>query len=110
MQYVSNPVFVEAFQITGITTAPIDGSFFVNFMPEADGSQHAMVEVTKEQAIKFCPSVGDYYVVPEAGAPYLCPKDVFEAKFATDNGKDAPKSALVSKSKSDKAAPEVNKV
>lgn len=80
MEYVANPVHVEAFVITSVSSGTIG--------PDRRGGG---VVITLEDGSKeFCdsgmiarysPSEGDYLVIQEDGYKYLNPKEVFERKY-----------------------------
>lgn len=80
MQFVANPVIVEASQIVFIHGADPAGVHL-----ELEGG--VRVVATPEMTSRYMPSSGDYWVVQSDGYTYLNPKDVFERKYSPFLGK-----------------------
>jgi len=75
MEYVANPVHVEAFAITCVARIDKDGG--VEIWLE-DGRKEFC---DAGMIARYSPSEGDYLVIQEDGYKYLNPKEVFERKY-----------------------------
>jgi len=81
MKFTTKPIEIEAFPI--IAVGPDAGG---------DGKSHAIdlgtepepqrIWVDPAQFGMHVPQVGDYWIMGDNGDHYLCPKDVFEMKYA----------------------------
>lgn len=92
MEYVANPVEVDAFRITAIEECPRPTISELNailnegkqpleglILTLEDGQK---VNATPEMTARMLPTTGDYWVIQKAdGYIYLNPKDVFERKY-----------------------------
>lgn len=91
MNYVANPVVVDAYKIVDIHPVPLptiteldailnEGKQPVNglMLNLEDGS---IVNATMDMLSRITPEVGDYWVIQSDGYIYLNPKDVFERKY-----------------------------
>jgi hypothetical protein len=92
MEYIANPVRVEAFVITSVMAGTV-----------GPRSERGGVVITLEDGRKeFCdagmiarysPVEGDYLVIQEDGYKYLNPKEVFERKYRLSEDKGGPHAA-----------------
>jgi hypothetical protein len=87
MEYVANPVRVEAFVITS-----------VGFVDKSGGIEISLEDGRKEfcdrgMIARYSPVEGDYLVIQEDGYKYLNPKEVFERKYRLSEDKGGPHAA-----------------
>lgn len=75
MQYVANPVIVEAQRIKSVQPVTVAGTDLYL----ENGSKAV---ATLAQTARIVPEVGDYVVTESDGYEYITPRDVFERDFA----------------------------
>jgi len=82
MEYVANPVIVDAYKIDRCLT---DESG--NYQVRLDNG--LWQTPTLEMMARYKPTIGDYWVIQSDGYVYLNPADVFERKYSPLQGTDS---------------------
>lgn len=87
MIYKSKPFTVDAYEILSLKEAETMPSARMNYVAELDnGTDFFLMPVNYGQ---HTPKVGDYLIMQNKSDRYVCPADVFKAKYELDEAQAA---------------------
>lgn len=75
MKFIAKPVIVDAYIITNVE--PIEFGLNIYFDNKKEPKY-----IDPKITARYCPVVGDYWVIQSDGYGYLNPKEVFERKYS----------------------------
>lgn len=81
MKFTARPIEIDAFLITAVGP-DAGGDGISHAIDLSDGEETQRIYVDPKQFGNHEPHVGDYWIVGAEGDEYLCPKAVFENKYA----------------------------